>query len=284
MHAQKETSIIKRRRSPMPNIGADTAQMHATVAAMRQGSSAIQEAFQQAAQAMQSMQGSRWSGQHRAQAEEFWNRIRSQFGPTIETLDTLAARTERVANALDEAGRVFGGAGAPGSSTINGTQGGDQGTVPTAPPSHAPLPSGRTKQWVLDRTAGCTTYVLSRVNLDAMNRWPDAQGWNEAATAAGFPVGTEPATGSVMVFEPGVMGAHNTAGHVAYVENVVREGDTIRVTISEANVATNQNGVIWGGHTTPSTRQIEFKQAADGSLLDTKGNPVTGVSFIYGKS
>lgn len=113
----------------MSRVGADTAQMHATVVALRQGGTAVQEAFQQAAQAMQAMQGSRWSGQHRVQAEEFWNRIQTQFGPTIEGLNDLAVRIERVANALDEAGRVFGGAGAPmqsmstdntGGSTVSG--------------------------------------------------------------------------------------------------------------------------------------------------------------------
>jgi hypothetical protein len=58
---------------------------------------------------MQSMQGSRWSGQNRVQAEQRWEQIQAQFTPTIEVLDHLATRTERLADALDEAGQAFGG-------------------------------------------------------------------------------------------------------------------------------------------------------------------------------
>jgi uncharacterized protein YukE len=93
----------------MSQIGADTAQMRSTIAALRQGANSLQEAFQQANQAMQSMQGSRWSGQNRVQAEQRWEQIQAQFTPTIEVLDHLATRTERLADALDEAGQAFGG-------------------------------------------------------------------------------------------------------------------------------------------------------------------------------
>lgn len=95
----------------MSRIGADITQMHATVAVLRQGSNNLHDAFQQANQTMQAMQGSRWSGQNRVQAEAYWHQIQIQFGPTIEILDDLALRTERVANALEEAGRVFGEGG-----------------------------------------------------------------------------------------------------------------------------------------------------------------------------
>jgi uncharacterized protein YukE len=92
----------------MSQIKADTDALRATIAAMRQGSSTIENALQQAAQAMTTLQSSRWSGNHRQQAEEIWTRLQAQFAPTIEALNQIAARTERFTNALEEAGRVFG--------------------------------------------------------------------------------------------------------------------------------------------------------------------------------
>ena len=101
----------------MSQIKADTDALRATIAAMRQGSSAIENALQQAAQAMATLQNSRWSGNHRQQAEEVWTRLQAQFAPTIEALNQIAARTERFTNALEEAGRVFG----DGSVSASGT-------------------------------------------------------------------------------------------------------------------------------------------------------------------
>ena len=95
----------------MSQIKADTDALRATIAAMRQGSSTIENALQQAAQAMTTLQSSRWSGNHRQQAEEVWTRLQAQFAPTIEALNQIAARTERFTNALEEAGRVFGDGG-----------------------------------------------------------------------------------------------------------------------------------------------------------------------------
>jgi len=104
----------------MSQIKADTDALRATIAAMRQGSSAIENALQQAAQAMATLQNSRWSGNHRQQAEEVWTRLQAQFAPTIEALNQIANRTERFTNALEEAGRVFGdgGVSAPGINPV----------------------------------------------------------------------------------------------------------------------------------------------------------------------
>jgi surface antigen len=223
------------------------------------------------------------------QAEQRWEQIQAQFTPTIEVLDHLATRTERVADALDEAGRAFGGqAGDSGSGVQHGHEPalpGDPTPVqPPSTPTHPGLPTGTTNPAALKGTAGCTNYVLSRVNLDAMNRWPNAYQWDETAAAAGFPVGKEPAAGSAIVFEPGVMGANGSMGHVAYVEQVTQQGDLYHVTISEANVAYDASGnVMWGDHTPPTTRQIDFKMSPDGHLTDAAGKSVDGVSFIYGK-
>ena len=92
-------------------IGADIEHLRATIAAMRQGSGAIENAFQQAAQAMEALRGSHWSGQHRQQAEELWTRLQARFAPTLEALNQIATRTERFTDALEEAGRVFGDEG-----------------------------------------------------------------------------------------------------------------------------------------------------------------------------
>jgi uncharacterized protein YukE len=104
----------------MSQIKADTDALRATIAAMRQGSSAIENALQQAAQAMATLQNSRWSGNHRQQAEEVWTRLQAQFAPTIEALNQIANRTERFTNALEEAGRVFGDGSVSASGTTPG--------------------------------------------------------------------------------------------------------------------------------------------------------------------
>lgn len=88
-------------------VGADVDQLHATIAAFRRGSAELNSAFQRALQAMQAMQNSPWSGQHRQQAEAVWERIQVQFTPTLNALEDLTARTERFASNLTEAGQSF---------------------------------------------------------------------------------------------------------------------------------------------------------------------------------
>lgn len=88
-------------------VGADIDQLHATIAAFRRGSAELNDVFQRALQAMQAMQNSPWSGQHRQQAEAVWERIQVQFTPTLNALEDLTARTERFASNLIEAGRSF---------------------------------------------------------------------------------------------------------------------------------------------------------------------------------
>jgi len=127
----------------MSQIKADTDALRATIAAMRQGSSTIENALQQAAQAMTTLQSSRWSGNHRQQAEEVWTRLQAQFAPTIEALNQIAARTERFTNALEEAGRVFGD-GMAHLPPLH-THPSDRATVPSrGTESPAPPPPGAT--------------------------------------------------------------------------------------------------------------------------------------------
>ncbi len=117
-------------------IGADTDLLRAAIAAMRQGGDVIEQAFNQANQAMQLLQSNSWAGQHRQQAEELWDRLQPRFASTIAALHQLTTRTERYTNALEEAGRVFGdgGVAAPGIRPPNPP------TIPT-PPRPAPMPA-----------------------------------------------------------------------------------------------------------------------------------------------
>jgi surface antigen/uncharacterized protein YukE len=277
----------------MSQIKADTDALRAAIAAMRQGSSNIENALQQAAQAMAALQNSRWSGNHRQQAEEMWTRLQAQFAPTIEALNQIADHTERFTNALEEAGRQFnngatipppGTEAPPKSPQPPAPSPGNPGTNAGDFPPHTPIPPGPTTvPGVLANTAGCTNYVLRRLNLNDMKRWPNAHEWNEAATNAGYAVGVKPKSGSVIVFEPDVIEADRQYGHVAYVEDVVQSHDgTFKVTISEASVVYQNGAVVWGTHTPPTRREIVFRQKGDGALTDSRGNPVN-VSFIYGK-
>ncbi len=278
-------------------IGADIEQLRATIAALRQGSSSIENALRQATQGMEALQGSRWSGQHRQQAEAIWARIQGQFVPAIDALNQLAARAERFADALEKAAQRFNdGAGVPSGPSVKApSDGGPSVTpMPSAPPAspvapgngippYTPLPNGSTREDVLRNTAGCTNYVLRKVNMNDMGRWPNAHEWNDVATRAGYALGTVPLKGSVMVFEPGVLGAHAQLGHVAYVENVEADGSGLmRVKISEANVAFHNGQVVWGTHTPPTERTINLRRNGDGVVTDERGTPVA-VSFIYGK-
>lgn len=284
----------------MARIGADLEQLRATIASLRQGNANLQETFQRTRQAMQALQSSPWAGQHRQQAEAVWERIQAQFTPAINALENLTARTEQFANNLEEAGSRFNDGAAisskaptapgvdmtpksplpPGDSARNGQQ----------PLPYRPFESGPTTvPNVLQNTAGCTNYVLRRVNLNDMKRWPNAHEWNDAARNAGYVVSDVPeagSKGSIMVFEAGVPGADPVAGHVAYVEQVVRDPDgTLKVTISEASPVFNNGQVVWGTHTPPTTRTIALRVGEDGRVTSLNGKPIQAgsVSFILGR-
>lgn len=281
----------------MARIGADLDQLRATIAAFRQGSAHLNEASQQALQAMQSMQSGPWAGRHRQQAEAIWTRIQTQLSAAVDELERLTARTERFANNLEAASSRFG----DGVAVISGHDNISGKHIPTVPPPsgdgnnfqqlpYCPFESGPTTvPGVLANTAGCTNYVLRRVNLNDMGQWFDAHTWNDSARNAGYVVSDAPpegARGSVMVFEPGVAGTHAGAGHVAYVEQVVRDPDgTLKVTISEANPVYSNGGVVWGTHTPPTTRTLALQVGEDGKVTSINGQPVpsNGVSFILGR-
>lgn len=81
--------------------------------------------------------------------------------------------------------------------------------------------------------------------------------WDDSARRLGYPTGRDARAGDVIVFEPGVLGADSTYGHVAVVEKVNADGS---IMISEANVLPN----------TVTIRTISAAQLAGG-----------GVTFIH---
>lgn len=128
---------------------------------------------------------------------------------------------------------------------------------------------------------GCTHYVAQK---RLVHPHPgNAHLWNDQAQAAGYEVGVRPIKGSIMVFEPGVLKSHATAGHVAYVDNVILNDDGYYViTTSEAGTLYDSNGdFISGTHSTPRSRKITVS-VKDGQVYDTQGNSL-GVNFIYDK-
>jgi len=143
------------------------------------------------------------------------------------------------------------------------------------------IPSdGPDKDWS-PYIGGCTHYVAQK---RLVHPHPgNAYLWNDQAQAAGYEVGVRPIKGSTMVFEPGVLKSHATAGHVAYVEEVALNDDgSYVIKTSEAGTLYDSNGdFISGTHTTPWNREITVL-VKDGHVYDTQGNSL-GVSFIYDK-
>ncbi|WP_238536220.1 lytic transglycosylase domain-containing protein [Bifidobacterium breve] len=90
--------------------------------------------------------------------------------------------------------------------------------------------------------------------------WGNAATWAGSAASAGYTVDGSPSAGSVIVFQPGVLGASADYGHVAMVEEVRGDGSIL---ISESNAL--GLGVV-------STREISASQLA------AAGN---GVRYIH---
>lgn len=104
--------------------------------------------------------------------------------------------------------------------------------------------SGQTCCGFTDYTANpygcgqCVWYASYRRSDIPDESWGIAAEWNTAAEDAGFSVGTEPRRGAIVVFEGGVAGAES-AGHVAYVEEVFSDG---RFRVSEMNWDCDNDG------------------------------------------
>jgi surface antigen len=103
----------------------------------------------------------------------------------------------------------------------------------------------------------CTWWAQHKRGDENLRHMGNAQYWNTSARARGYRVGSTPAVGATVVFEPGVQGAGG-AGHVAHVEKVYPGGWFL---VSEMNFYWNGGG--WG--------RVDYRYAHSGS----------GVSFIY---
>ena len=102
----------------------------------------------------------------------------------------------------------------------------------------------------------CTDWALYRRPDLAGVVSGNAQAWTNEAIAAGRTVSKTPTAGSLMVLQPGILGAGVPTGHVAYVESVGAGSFTV----------TEQN---WNGIKTPTYRTIQ-----------TSTLPASGVDFI----
>ncbi len=114
-------------------LRADTDQMRATVQKLQQGSQALQESYERARQAMSAMQNSPWSGQNRVMAENYWQTLEARFAPSFETIEDIAQRLLRTAEAYDEAARVFGERGIAGAEAYHNAASLDLSNPPSAP-------------------------------------------------------------------------------------------------------------------------------------------------------
>ena len=108
----------------------------------------------------------------------------------------------------------------------------------------------------------CTDWALYRRPDLANVVSGDAWKWRDEARNAGRHVSKTPSVGALVVFQPGVLGAGATTGHVAYVEKLRYDnwGYVTSFDVSEQN----SNGVL-----TPTTRNIQMSTV-----------PSTGVDFI----
>ena len=123
---------------------------------------------------------------------------------------------------------------------------------------------------------GCTNYVAEKRDVsDFGGGHPgDASAWDNQARDAGYDVGGRPAKGAIMVLEGqnDVMKVDQTAGHVAYVENIEKVDGGYNVTVSQANAQYDSKGnFVRGTYINPNTKTVFVKDGAN------------GVSFIYDK-
>lgn len=265
-------------------LSADTDQMRATVQTLDQASRSLEANFRQARQAMDAMQSSNWSGRRRVAFEHRWDALNAQFNPLVANLAAMARELQRVAEAYDEAARVFGDKGVAPETSDSSPPPPDNGSnqLPHGVPAPIPADGPTTKPGVLPGLGGCTHYIATRRNLDDWKRWPNAHEWNDAAQESGYEVSNTPTQGAILVFEKGTIfqvennqgqmrntWADKNYGHVAYVEQVDWSAypDKVRVQISDGNY----NGLM-GSSGPVSTKWIEIPpdQAAN-------------ISFVHGK-
>jgi len=98
--------------------------------------------------------------------------------------------------------------------------------------------NGQCTEWAAQRRPDIVEQATVRLLADHLMGRPDlgiswdGGFWDDMARAARLPVGTVARAGALVAFDPGVMGADLTTGHIAYVESG-NDDDTF--TISEMN-------------------------------------------------
>lgn len=139
--------------------------------------------------------------------------------------------------------------------------------------------------WLRNGMGGCTHYVAEKrdVSLFGGGHPGNAEKWDDQARAAGFDTGHLPIRGSIIVFEAGYdpdgAGGNRqpigSAGHVGYVEKVVRVEGGYQIEFSQANTIYGSEfdgGWKRGAHTSPT---VATKFIPD--------NGIDKISFIYDK-
>jgi surface antigen len=82
---------------------------------------------------------------------------------------------------------------------------------------------------------GKSTYWAWQTRPDLPLNLGQAKDWARNAAMQGWPIGPYPRPGDVAVLQPGVQGADNTTGHVAFVRQVLDNGSYITTQMDEAD-------------------------------------------------
>lgn len=123
------------------------------------------------------------------------------------------------------------------------------GTPAPAPPAPAASPGrkmGQTKKANTGAPGYCTWGAYEKwFQASGRRYYPalsgNAKQWANAARRTGWTVVTDAQPRSIVVFQPGVHGAHRTDGHVAWVDSTSRRADGVYVTVTEMNGSAGWN-------------------------------------------
>ena len=120
-----------------------------------------------------------------------------------------------------------------------------------------PAPGGSR---AMGQTRGTNSGATGNCTWGAMEKWFQATGrryypalsgnakdWANSARATGWTVVLDAQPRSIVVFAPGVQGAHASLGHVAWVDSTSRRPDGLYVTVTEMNGAAGFNN--WSSRT-----------------------------------
>jgi surface antigen len=144
--------------------------------------------------------------------------------------------------------------------------------IPLHPEAGSAVASGQNPYPV-----GKSTYWAWQNRPDLPAGLGEAHAWDDAARARGWPVTAYPRPGAVAVHEPGVLGADRTAGRVAYVRQVLDNGNYIVTVMDDGDCA---NGSARCG--TVYTR--EYRQVAGSSFIHHRKDSRTTWGFAGGAS